>query len=103
MYFRTGEVYLFSPIRRPADPASCLWGMVEQVRKERLHMEILSYGFTEFRLDCTLPEGFRYARLATRDELRDFIYNVASREGARYGGFLSATTGKRSRQPCASK
>lgn len=82
MRFRIGEVYLFSPAHRPTDASSCLWGVVNDQLGERLHMEILSYGFSEYCLDCFLPEGFRYARLATRDELRDFVYNVAYREGA---------------------
>lgn len=80
--FQGGDVYLFSPASRPTDASSCLWGVVDGYLAGRLHMEILSYGFSEYRLDCLLPEGFRFARLATRDELRDFVYNVAFREGA---------------------
>lgn len=106
MRFRTAEVYLFSPVRRPVDPCSCLWGVVDCMTQGQIRMEILSYGFSEYLLNCTLPEGFRFARMATRDELRDFVYNIAFREGARFG--LRSQTEPFARaseasQPCASK
>lgn len=74
--FLPGDLYVFSPIDTESpeqsllgiydchDPAGCI------------RLEAASNDFTTFQQQVRLTDRYRFARLATRDELRDFAYNM---------------------------
>lgn len=72
-----GELYLFhrTDERCPAD--SSLWGIVDRSDAREIRLESSSIDLQRFRLHHPLPEEYRYCRLATRAELRDYVWNLA--------------------------
>lgn len=74
---RVGELYLFHRTDPHCPPATSLWGVFDRDDDERLHLESSSSDLHSFRRWHTLPEAYRYRRLATREELRDYTWSLA--------------------------
>ncbi len=72
-FFTIGELYLFHK-RLPSCPAeSSLWGMFDRIESGAVYLESSSLDLYEFRLWHRLSSRYRYCRLATRAELRDYV------------------------------
>ncbi len=79
--FEAGELYLFH-LEDPACPAEeCLWGCYEDRGDEcKIILENSTVDLHLFRLKGELPKAYKYHRLATRAELRDYAYALARYE-----------------------
>lgn len=74
--FRIGDLYLFHS-NNPRCPAkTSLWGFHNRTSKGIIYLEHSTKDLRHFRLCHRLPQYYRYCRLATRDELRDYMYNL---------------------------
>ena len=78
----SGELYLFHVSDPSCPPNESLWGVLDFVDGERLVLESYTLDQRCFVLWRTLPEAYRYCRRATREELRDYTYNIALYESA---------------------
>lgn len=56
------------------DPESCLWGVYDRTDSGRIYLEHMACDLTRIGHWLPLPSKYRYARRASRDELRDFFY-----------------------------
>uniref|UniRef100_UPI004055D50E hypothetical protein n=1 Tax=Alistipes sp. TaxID=1872444 RepID=UPI004055D50E len=79
--FEAGELYLFH-LEDPACPAEeSLWGCYECNRDSgQILLENSTVDLNLFRLKGELPKAYKYHRLATRAELRDYAYALARYE-----------------------
>lgn len=76
--FRIGDLYLFHP-NNPRCPAkTSLWGFHNKTSKGVIYLEHSTEDLRHFRLWHSLPQCYRYYRLATGDELRDYMYNLGA-------------------------
>ena len=74
--FRIGDLYLFHP-NDPRCPAkTSLWGFHNKTSNGIIYLEHSTKDLRHFRLRHRLAQCYRYYRLATRDELRDYMYNL---------------------------
>lgn len=78
-----GEVYLFNSSEPSCPCDSSLWGMFDKIVDSTIYLESQSNDLQNFLLWHPLPTKFKFVRLATRNELRDYIYNLASWESSR--------------------
>ncbi len=75
--FRCGEVYLFSKTDEACDPRTSLWGLFDRrLENGTVMLEAMTTNLSDFESWVALPPDFRYVRLSTRDELRDFAYSL---------------------------
>lgn len=89
--FEIGELYLFHPTD-PACPATeSLWGIFDRREDADVLLESSSADLLRFRLRHRLPEAYRHSRLATRAELRDYAFGLASYEHSRRRSFRTAS------------
>lgn len=71
--FRIGELYLFHH-NDPRCPAKgSLWGIFDRRELGCLYLESSSLDLQTFYPYHILPVGYRYCRLASRGELRDYL------------------------------
>ena len=75
--FKIGEVYLFNETDSTCPCNGSIWGVFDKVAGTVVYLESSSKDLRQFRLWGSLPSEFKYARLATRSELRDYIYCLA--------------------------
>ena len=80
---KSDEVYLFNTSEWSCPPVGSLWGMVSAVGEGAVCLESSSRDLREFRLWHSLPPEYCYSRLATRRELRDYMYQLACWESSR--------------------
>ncbi|MFR9547128.1 MAG: hypothetical protein SNJ29_16360 [Rikenellaceae bacterium] len=75
--FHIGDLYLFhrSDPKCPAEES--LWGMYDKQCGEVIHLESSSSDLHYFRSWHILSPCYHYVRLATRAELRDYMFNLA--------------------------
>lgn len=79
--FRVGELYLFHTSDRNCPPESSLWGMFDHLSGNgAIGLESSSEDLVRFRCGGTLPAGYRYCRLSSRDELRDYTADMTFAE-----------------------
>lgn len=78
--FRVGDVYLFHASDSRCDPDSALWGLFDRREGERILLECYTTDMNHFEKWKPLPAGYRFCRMATRDELRDFTANMIHAE-----------------------
>lgn len=78
-----GEVYLFHSSDPSCPCDSSIWGVFDKMDGSTICLESQSRDLRTFRLWYPLPIKFRFVRLATRSELRDYIYNLATWESSR--------------------
>lgn len=75
--FRCGDVYLFSRTDERCDPDTSLWGMFDKrLENGTVFLEAMTMNLRDFESWVALPSDFKYVRLSTRDELRDFAYSL---------------------------
>ncbi len=67
-----GELYLFHPTQRCCPVGSSLWGVFDKRIGADIYLESSSRDLFGFRYWHRLPRKYRYCRLSTRDELRDY-------------------------------
>lgn len=71
-----GDLYAFSPSDNTSE-TSTVWGIFDMHSPDgHIHLESSSDDYQTFRTYTMLPEEYLYARPATRDELRDYAYNL---------------------------
>lgn len=78
--FESGELYLFhkSDSRCPSEES--LWGVFDRLDHGRILLESGTLDFEKFELWYPLPPEYLFCRLASRNELRDYTYNIAAYE-----------------------
>ncbi len=73
----TGELYLFHVgCTDGGDYGACLWGIYSHTEADAIYLESASPDMVSYRLHHRLTGSCHNARLSTRDELRDYIYNL---------------------------
>ena len=75
--FESGELYLFHPTDPSCLASESLWGLFDKAAEGRLFLESSSSDLLCFDLWHPLPAEYRYGRLATRAELRDYAFSLA--------------------------
>lgn len=74
--FTEGEIYLFNR-NDPTCPAEgSLWGVFDKRIGDTIYLESSSLNLQNFRKWHLLPIAYRFCRLATRSELRDYTANL---------------------------
>ena len=68
-----GEVYLFHRSDPGCPAEGSFWGVYDKRVKGRVYLESGTEDMVCFRKWIRLPDGYRYCRLSTRAELRDYI------------------------------
>ena len=71
-----GELYLFHATDPQCPAESSLWGVYDRSEDGTVYLEHSTTDNLHFRMWKPLPEHYRYCRLATRRELRDYMYNL---------------------------
>lgn len=74
--FLVGELYLFSDMKDPSDNARTLWGVFDKMADGKVCLESASHDMSKFDLWCQLPDEYKYYRLSTRLELRDYVMGL---------------------------
>lgn len=85
--YEIGEVYLFHPTEMLCPADTSLWGLFDRRIGDQIHLESSSLDLCHFRLWHRLPNHYRYHRLASRSEFRDYIFNLAYYECRRHTGW----------------
>lgn len=70
------ELYLFHPSDALCPAESSLWGFYDRSEDGVTYLEHSTTDQRHFQLWRKLPDHYRYCRLATRSELRDYMYNL---------------------------
>lgn len=76
----TGELYLFHPTDRACPATGSLLGIFDKIADGTLYLESSSWDFIHFRFWHRLSDDYCCCRRASRRELRDYIFNLASCE-----------------------
>ena len=79
MRFECGELYLFA-LTPDERPERCLWGVFDRKESGSILLEQMTRSLRWFVLGVPLPSAYRYARLASREELRDYFFMLGSDE-----------------------
>ena len=74
--FESGELYLFHRTDPGCPRQGSLYGIYDKRIDSRIFLESSSRDMRKFRIWHLLPASYRYCRLATRAELRDYMYNM---------------------------
>lgn len=83
--FRIGDLYLFHTSNPRCPSSSSLWGFYDKRINGVIYLEHSSYNLHNFSLWHPLHTLYRYCRLATRNELRDYMYNLGWFESKKQG------------------
>lgn len=78
--FVIGDLYLFHPTKKYCPAKSSLWGIYDKREDGIIYLESSTLDLIHFKLWHRLPKEYRYARRATRRELRDYMYNIGYRD-----------------------
>ncbi len=76
--FAVGELYLFHKTDSQCPEQESLWAIFDKREQGKIYLESCSSDLYLFEFWETLPAEFKFFRLATRDELRDYTANLAS-------------------------
>ncbi len=71
--FIVGELYLFHPANSSCPGDGSLWGVFDHEAPGVVYLESSTSDLRTFTVWCRLPSEYRYCRLATRSELRDYF------------------------------
>ena len=74
--FRIGDLYLFHPSNPHCSAKTSLWGIYDKREDGIIYLESSTLNLVHFKKWHPLPEHYCYYRLATRSELRDYMYNM---------------------------
>ncbi|MFR9506110.1 MAG: hypothetical protein SNI32_08535 [Rikenellaceae bacterium] len=72
-----GDLYLLHPTNPRCPSVSSLWCIFDKRQNNRIYAESASRDLLTFHLWLPIPTHYRYARRATRSELRDYIFNLS--------------------------
>jgi len=75
--FRIGELYVFNATDCTCPADGSLFGIFDKETSDGIYLESSSRDLIHFCLRHRLPNDYRYCRLASRAELRDYIFNLA--------------------------
>ena len=75
--FHIGDLYLFHPTNPRCPSVSSLWCIFDKRQDNRIYAESASRDLLTFRLWLPISTHYRYARRATRSELRDYMFNLS--------------------------
>lgn len=81
--FEVGEVYLFHTEAPSCPGDGSLWAVFDKRVGGRVFLNSVTDDLTYFDLECRLPLHYRYCRIATHSELRDFAFALGRFEGVR--------------------
>lgn len=73
--FKVGEVYLFHKENSECPNEDSLWGLYDKFEENTVYLETCTLDQKHFFREQRLPAEYRFCRLATREELRDYIVN----------------------------
>lgn len=90
--FRIGELYLFHPSNPRCPSATSLWEFYDKAKDGFIILEHSTLDLRHFRLRHYLPKLYRYYRLATRAELRDYMYNLGASDSIYLAAFSGENT-----------
>ena len=76
-----GELYLFHSYNPHCPSESSLWGFYNKIINGIIYLEHSTLDLCHFRLWHKLPKRYKYYRLATRDELRGYMYSIGYVDG----------------------
>lgn len=76
-----GELYLFHCEESVCPAESSLWGVYDRREDGMIYLENSTLDHCHFRMWYPLPVSYRFYRLATRSELRDYMYNLGFSDG----------------------
>ncbi|MBR4028044.1 MAG: hypothetical protein IKJ08_00475 [Alistipes sp.] len=79
-----GELYLFLSGSGCCPSSESLWGIYDRTEDGVIYLESSTLDMRLFDIWHPLPEGYFYSRLATRSELRDYMYNLGCCETIAY-------------------
>ena len=71
-----GDLYLFHPNNKNCPYRSSLWGIYDKTEDGIIYLESSTLNLIHFKKCHPLPKHYCYYRLATRSELRDYMYNM---------------------------
>ena len=75
--FRIGDVYLFHTTDPGCDSRTSLWGIVgNRDAENRICLATSSADLRKYNYWTFLPAEYQFCRLSTREELRDFSFNL---------------------------
>lgn len=77
---RSGDVYLFHATNPRCPNSSSLWAMIASQQGARVLLESSTEDQRRFSMWRPLAIRYRYCRLATRSELRDYMVNLTNAE-----------------------
>ena len=78
-----GDLYLFHPSNKNCPYRSSLWGIYDKTEDSIIYLESSTLNLIHFKKCHPLPKYYCYYRLATRSELRDYMYNMGVSDGER--------------------
>ncbi len=78
---RFGELYLFHPTNSRCPAEDSLWGLYDKTEDGVIYLEHSTFDLCRFWLKYKLPAHYEFCRLATRDELRDYMYSLGYHDG----------------------
>ena len=81
--FVVGDLYLFHKTDKQCSSSNSLWGIYSSIEDGIIYLESSTLNLRTFRLWHRLPNKYRYSRRATRNELRDYMYNMGRFESKR--------------------
>ncbi len=84
--FTIGDVYLFNKTDPKCPRSSSLWGVLDKCEGDTVYLESCSNDREKFDTWCRLPEDYRYCRLATRTEMRQYIFDQTWHESRKILG-----------------
>lgn len=87
----SGTLYLFHCSDRSCPASNSLFGIIDKTSDGIIYLESSSRDMLRFCLWHRLPNHYRYYRLASRSELRDYIFNLAYYECAAIHGGMGRT------------
>lgn len=75
--FETGEIYLFHKTDPDCPDDDALWALFGSRDADGIMLESCTDNLIDFSLRCRLPADYRYCRLASRSEVREYAVALA--------------------------
>lgn len=84
--FSIGECYRFTSdidVEHYEDDIKTpqLWGIFSKLELEGVILEVATTDLTSFHYNYTIPANYSYVKIMSRDEIRDFAYNMGYSDG----------------------
>jgi len=75
--FETGEIYLFHKTDPDCPDGDALWAVFDSRDVNGIMLESCTDNLIDFTLRCRLPADYRYCRLSTESEVREYAVALA--------------------------